>query len=270
MNPARPPIGNHRILDRPDVLLFLFHPRPEPHVAARSAAAQDLLIPVPNDAVIGARFHRCGPSAPTVLFFHGNGEIVADYDELGPLYNRLGLNLLAVDYRGYGRSTGRPTVSTLLEDAPVVFDFALRWLSGQACHGPLLVMGRSLGSAAALELAAGRGHAFDALIIESGFAWTVPLLRLLGVDVDGLGIDEAAGFGQTAKIAAFAKPTLIIHAAADHIIPYADAEALYEASAAPDKRLLKIPRANHNDILMHGLDAYLAAIADLTALLRAT
>ena len=49
------------------------------------------------------------PAAPSILFFHGNGEIVADYDDLGPLYNRMGINFLAADYRGYGRSTGRPT-----------------------------------------------------------------------------------------------------------------------------------------------------------------
>ena len=107
---------DYSVLDRPEVLLFLFHPRTEPPGSAvqatRSerliAVEKDILIPVEEDVVIGARFHMAKRSGANILFFHGNGEIVADYDELGPVYNQLGMNLLAVDYRGYGRSTGNP------------------------------------------------------------------------------------------------------------------------------------------------------------------
>ncbi len=65
------------------------------------------------------------------------------------------------------------------------------------------------------------------------------------------------------KISRFQKPTLIIHAERDHIIPFSDGEALFEACPAPDKTFLKIPRANHNDIFMRGLKDYLAAITTL-------
>ena len=63
---------------------------------------------------IGGRFYAAGATAPTLLFFHGNGEIVADYEDLGPLYARQGLNFFPVDYRGYGRSTGTPTVTAMI------------------------------------------------------------------------------------------------------------------------------------------------------------
>lgn len=255
-------------LDRPEVRLVLFHPRSEPPWCRPPQSAENLSIPVGKDAVLGGRFHPCAPDAPTVLFFHGNGEIVADYDPLGPLYNRQGLNFLPVDYRGYGRSSGRPSAAALLQDAPAVLDFARRWLADRGHHGPLMVMGRSLGSAPALELAAEQTEAVDALVVESGFAHTLPLLRLLGADTDLLDLTEADGFGQTEKIALYHKPTLVIHAARDHIIPYADAEALHAASADPDKRLLRIDRANHNDILVHGLDTILNAVADLARRIR--
>ena len=68
-----------------------------------------MLIPVEKDEVVGGRFHMAEKSAPNILFFHGNGEIVADYDDMGPLYNRMNISFLPVDYRGYGRSTGKPT-----------------------------------------------------------------------------------------------------------------------------------------------------------------
>ena len=89
-------------LDRPEVLQYLFHPRPEPAAAAPPEGSIDLTVPVAPGVSLGARLHPAGAAAATLLFFHGNGEIVADYDDLGPLYARLGINFLALDYRGYG------------------------------------------------------------------------------------------------------------------------------------------------------------------------
>ena len=82
-----------------------------------------------TDMVVGGRFHMAEKSAPNILFFHGNGEMVADYDEMGPLYNRIGINFLPVDYRGYGRSTGQPTITAMMRDCHVIFDFAKKWLA---------------------------------------------------------------------------------------------------------------------------------------------
>jgi len=65
------------------------------------------------------------------------------------------------------------------------------------------------------------------------------------------------------KICHFKGPTAIIHAEFDHIIPFSDGEALFEASGAEEKVLISIPGANHNDIFMRGLDRYLNAIAEL-------
>jgi len=101
-------------LDRPEILMFLFHPRPEWGRSGLENKTHDILIPVEDTIAIGARFHQHTRDAPTLLFFHGNGEIVADYDEMGPFYNRIGVNFLPVDYRGYGRSTGSPTVTAMM------------------------------------------------------------------------------------------------------------------------------------------------------------
>jgi hypothetical protein len=256
------------VLDRPEVLMFLFHPRPEPPGAYRGPA-HDVLIPVAPEVALGARFHMRDSGNPNLLFFHGNGEIVADYDELGPIYNARGINLLAVDYRGYGRSTGHPTVSDLLADSHKVWDYTREWLGSNGYRGPLILMGRSLGSAAVLELAGAHPARFDGLIVESGFARAAPLLRLLGIDPDRIGFREASGFRNIDKIKAFNGPTLIIHAEFDHLIPYSDGQALWSASPAAQKRLLQIPGANHNDIFLRGMEAYLDAVDHFSRQCRA-
>jgi hypothetical protein len=93
-------------------------------------------------------------------------------------------------------------------------------------------------------------------------------LALLGIDIAEIGFKEDEGFGNIDKIHAFTKPTLIIHAEKDHIIPFSDGEALFEACSARDKTFLKIPGANHNDIFMHGLKDYMAALIKLAERLR--
>lgn len=254
---------DYSFLDRPEILMFLFHPRPEPKGAGRDKKARDLLIPVEAGIAIGARFHPANVSAPNILFFHGNGEIAADYDDMAPMYAGMGINFLPVDYRGYGRSSGNPTITGMMRDCHVIFDYVRGWLKDDGYGGPLIVMGRSLGSASALELAANYSGLIDALIVESGFAYAGPLLRLLGIDLDRFGFTEQKGFGNVDKIRSFDKPTLIIHAELDHIIPFSDGEALYDASPAKNKAMLKIPGANHNDIFARGLREYMTAVKKL-------
>jgi pimeloyl-ACP methyl ester carboxylesterase len=262
--------SDYSCLDRPEVLAFLFHPRPEPGASgtpapeaeARVPGTSDVLIPVADAAVVGARLHLADPAGPSILFFHGNGEIVADYDDLGPRYNRMGINFLAADYRGYGRSTGRPTVTAMMHDCHAVLAFVGDWIAGHGFSGPLFAMGRSLGSASALELADSHPDRLSGLILESGFACAGPLLQLLGVDPEAIGFREEAGFRHIDKIARCTKPLLIIHAEFDHIIPFSDGRKLFDACPSPQKRLLKIPGADHNSIFMAGLGEYLAAIRE--------
>ncbi len=257
MNPI---ISDYSALDVPEVLDHLFYPRREWQLRESFAGAQDFLIPVDSDVVVGARFHATARTAHNILFFHGNGEIVADYDELAPFFTRMNINFFPVDYRGYGRSNGKPTVSALIRDSHIILDFVRHWLRENGYSGTLIVMGRSLGSASALELAATSGDLIDGLIIESGFAYAGPLLELLGVNPGAIGFREEEGFRNLDKIGTFDKPTLIIHAEYDHIIPFRDGQALYERSPSANKILLKIPGANHNDIFERALPEYMATI----------
>jgi pimeloyl-ACP methyl ester carboxylesterase len=253
--------------DRPEILQVLFHPRPELRgfLTPSGGSGIDVMIPVAAGIAIGGRLHAGAKDDPIVLFFHGNGEIVADYDEIGPVYNRLGINFLPVDYRGYGRSGGEPSITAMMQDCHRILAFLESWLPEQGFAGPLLLMGRSLGSASVLELAAAYPEKVAGLIIESGFAQAGPLLRLLGVNPESLGFTEESSFNHVAKIKTWQNPLLIIHAEFDHIIPFRDGQTLYEACPAKDKTLLKIPGANHNDIFYRGLENYLAAMKTFAA-----
>jgi len=253
---------NYSQFDRPEILMNLFHPRPE-WGTRMNTADSDHLIPVEDDIVVGACFHTIDKSCPNILFFHGNGEIVSDYDEMALLYNRININFLIVDYRGYGQSTGSPSVTHMMRDCHTIFEFTENWLGENNYTGPVVIMGRSLGSASALELSFNHPDRIGGLIIESGFAFEQPLLELLGVNLEYIDFNEKEGFRHIEKIKKIDLPTLIIHAEKHHIIPFADGQALFDACRSTRKNFIKIPDANHNDIFMRGASLYLDAVKTL-------
>ncbi|HVO67308.1 MAG TPA: alpha/beta hydrolase [Syntrophales bacterium] len=251
---------DYSAFDNPLITASLFYPRPEWGASISGGSVESMLIPVDKDVVVGARFHLAGMEAANILFFHGNGEIVADYNDMGILYNNLGINFLPVDYRGYGLSTGRSTVTAMMRDCHVIFDYMKTWLRDKKYTGPFIVMGRSLGSASALELASHYKNDIDGIIIESGFAYAGPLLRLLGISLEAIGVKEEQGFRNIEKIRDFDGPTLIIHAEYDHIISFSEGRLLFEACPSRDKKFLKVSGANHNDIFFHGMSSYMESV----------
>lgn len=249
--------------DNPMVTEFLFHPRKDDVKSIEIPGKTDVSIETEDGILISGSLFESSRDAPTMLYFHGNGEIISDYDDLGRIFMKKGINFFPVDYRGYGRSTGKPSVSNMMSDSHLVYSFTRSLLNNNDFTGRFIIMGRSLGSASALELASTYIDEIDALIIESGFAYSVPLMSFLGVDTVAIGLREEAGFRNIEKISRVTKPTLIIHAEMDHIIPFADGEALYLRSSAEFKRFIEIKKANHNNIFIYGLNEYFAGIEEI-------
>jgi uncharacterized protein len=254
-------------LDKPEVLHYLFHPRKE-HVQALPQGAVDFFIPVEEGERLAARFYPSEPKEPHLLFFHGNGEIASDYDTIGPAFNSYGISFLVVDYRGYGQSTGLPTASNLLSDSHTIFREVSTWLKEQDRTGLLIIMGRSLGSAPALEIASSYQDEISGLILDSGFARTVPLLDRLGVATATLGISEADGFANFGKIRDIGKPTLIIHGQNDDIIPPEEADILLANSGTMRKQLMLAAGCGHNDILQRCGDLYFQTISQFVEMVK--
>lgn len=250
----------HPVRDEPQVLRVLFHPRRDYTAAPDTTGVEPVSVEVEPGIAVGGRLYRAGPEAPAILYWHGNGEIAANYDGIAPLYTRLGITLLVVDYRGYGTSDGTPTGTNLLADAVTVFHAVDRLFKDHGLDpSRLYVMGRSIGTAAAIEVSAHGDEHPAGLIVESGFANTFSLLARLALRVEGA--DEARdGFGNRDKIRLVTIPTLLIHGKDDVLIPATEGEELYCACGAKDKRLVLIPGAGHNDLMMVGMERYFEAI----------
>lgn len=191
---------------------------------------------------LDARYYVHPAPQAIVLYCHGN---VGTVDQWGILAARLcqlhRISILVFDYRGYGRSTGIPYERGILADAEAARD----WLATE--NGlpttDLVLMGRSLGGAVAVDLAAAGGA--RGLILESTFpslpdvarqhaAWLLPEWNM------------TQRLNSAEKLRHYHGPLLQSHGDADHLIPLALGEKLYEAAPGP-KQFLIVPGAGHVD-----------------------
>jgi alpha-beta hydrolase superfamily lysophospholipase len=252
-------------LDKPEILQFVFYPRKDFfEISAADNVIADT-IPVDNAVSISYCFYLSDKEHPNILFFHGNGETASDYESIGPVYNQIGVNLFVADYRGYGRSGGEPTLTSMIEDAHPIFEGFKRLLRERGFSGKLFIMGRSLGTASAVELASHYQSQLSGLIIESGFANVFNLLDYLGFPLKALGIDVPETPSSLDLIRKISLPTLVMHGEYDQIVPVEEGKALYDGIGAKDKRLLIIPGVDHNTIFMGGMEQYLQALKDFVS-----
>jgi alpha-beta hydrolase superfamily lysophospholipase len=149
----------------------------------------------------------------------------------------------------------------MVADAHRIFEGLSGILRDGSYGGNIFVMGRSLGSVSAIELASSYQERVSGLIIESGFASTVRLMTRKGFSKEYLGIKDF-GFPNLSKIRTVTLPTLIIHAECDSLIPLEEAKDLFENAATKEKRLVIIPEADHNDIMMADMPTYFGAIEE--------
>ncbi len=252
-------------LDSPQIAAEVYFPRQvrnEP-----PAGAVDFNIPVEDGESLGARWYVGDPNDATVLIFHGNGETVPDYNFVARGFLELAkLNVFVVDYRGYGWSTGRPTLRSLINDARPVVRFFLRTLEERNAAAEVqpprpILFGRSLGSAPASEIAASElAGNFSGLILDSGFSDVGLLLQLFRIDAGEFEPRVVEMFSNETKLQKTPLPALVIHGEKDHLIPAEHARRNYESlQAAGEAELLLIPQAGHNDLMLHA-DVYFGGI----------
>ncbi len=223
--------------------------------------ATDHLIDVGSGIVVAARFYVRDPALPTLLYFHGNGEVASDHDDIAPFYHEIGANLFVAEFRGYGRSSGLPSIEHLVSDAHPVAGYFHALLDERGFSEQRFIMGRSLGSQPALELAARSSGRMRGLIIESGAASMRRFLARLGIEESGEAATLVAGHEE--KIRSIRLPALIIHGEQDDLVPVTQAAELYDLLGETDRDLVLIPGAGHNDLLWRGMKQYFGAIQSL-------
>jgi pimeloyl-ACP methyl ester carboxylesterase len=234
---------------------FLYDPLPAPaggyHLSTDVIPThEDLFVPSTGGAVIHVAFVPAQNGAhadTTMLYFHGQSNNVGSSWPRVELLYPLGVNLAAVDPRGYGLSTGTPSEAGIHDDLQAVWDE----LAARPGLDPtkLIIYGRSLGAAFAIDLAAVRAPA--ALVTESAFASLAAMVR------DGVYVDLPAGFvtdshwDNLAKIPRVAAPYLAMHGLADDYVRYQYSQDLTAAHRAAqptfDTELVLVPGANHGD-----------------------
>ncbi len=252
-------MADYTKLDQSPLLSFLFYPRRD--FTRCPEGAFDLRVPVEGEISISCRLYPGDKAWPWVLYFHGNGEVASDYDEIAPLYHEREINLAVADYRGYGASGGSPNFTHLLQDALPVFREVQGELARRRLKKDLWVMGRSMGSLPAAELAYRCPDRMKGLVIESGFASVTRLIKHLQLPSGQIDL-EPIEQERLEIIRRVSTPALLLHGELDTLVPLQEARDLHRLLGSPRKKLVVIPGADHNTILFSDLNRYFAEIRD--------
>ncbi len=248
------------------LLLFLFQPSlvyyPEigREIAATPQQAglpyEDVRLVTADGTALHGWFVPAGnPARGTVLFLHGNaGNISHRLDSL-QMFHRLGYNTLIIDYRGYGKSAGKPDEQGTYRDAAAAWDYLTQ--TRNISPARIVLFGESLGGAIAAWLASRQAPA--ALVIASGFT-SVPdlaadLYPLLPVRWLSRFSYDTRAFLQASSV-----PVFIAHSPGDDIIPFRHGRALYEAALGP-KRFLELA-GGHNTGFIFMRETWVQALGE--------
>ena len=195
----------------------------------------------------------------TFLMLHGNAANVANRADIYRLVHSLPASVLAVEYRGYGKSEGTPSEEGLYLDAQAAYDHLVRDRS--LAPERIVAYGASLGSAVAADLASKRR--VGALVLEAPFPSVAAVAARVYWFLPGLGRLARARFDTASKLPGVQAPVLIVHCENDPVLPIALGERT--ARARPDATFVRIAGVCHEDAALVEPLRYLAA---LDALLR--
>jgi fermentation-respiration switch protein FrsA (DUF1100 family) len=227
---------NHRTITPAtfDINAFNFHPH---------------TIVTADGESLDAWFLQRDDAIATVLYLGGNGSLMVKSRPLIQAYATLPVNLLLIDYRGYGLSSGEPTVRGVQEDARSAFRFVTSDAVPQT--EKIFVHGHSMGSFLSALLT--EENSVDGYILESPVTevsrWTKrlipwPLRPFIRFNID----DDVKAQSNSDRVAAITTPLLILGGTSDDVTPIRMAEELYDLSASGQKRLVKISGGGHNNL----------------------
>ena len=185
----------------------------------------------------------------TVIYYGGNGFLMMKSRPLIDAYSDVPVHLLLIDYRGYGRSSGEPSVAGVKSDAEAAYQAAKSSLPVEP--GPIYIHGHSMGSFLATHIA--HSNEVEGYILESPVSdvesWTKGIVPLLLRPFVRFDIAEPVKNQNNGELVRHIdKPLLIIGGELDEVTPYEMAEELYEKSISTEKKLVRVENGNHNDL----------------------
>jgi fermentation-respiration switch protein FrsA (DUF1100 family) len=179
----------------------------------------------------------------TILIFHGNGGNISHRLPHIEMLHKLGAHVLIFDYRGYGRSEGKPFEEGLYRDSKAAYDW---WARQRPARGEKLVLfGESLGGAVAVHL--GARASVSGVILQSTFSSARDMAKTM-MPIGLLLPLTGVRFDSKKDIAKISCPKLIVHGTSDEVVPFRLGELLYKITPPP-KSFYPVPGAGHNDLL---------------------
>jgi pimeloyl-ACP methyl ester carboxylesterase len=237
--------------------------RPHRDLAADPRAAGLDFEDVEFVAEDGVRLHGWWIPSPgargTVVYCHGNGENVGDLVPVAVELARLGANVFLFDYRGYGRSAGRPSEQGTYRDARAAYE-VVRARYADAEAPPVVAMGHSLGAAVALQLALDKP--VRGLVLESAFASTVRMSREVFPRLPAETFVRYR-YDNAAKGPRVSVPLLSAHSPQDEVVPVDQGRDVHRRVPGP-KRWVDL-RGGHNDFHWETSPGYRAAVGAFLA-----
>ena len=228
-------------------------------------AFTDVRIPTPDGETLHAWWLEHPEPRAQVIFWHGNGGNLSLWLDVIAGLRQHGFSVLAVDYRGYGGSTGRASERGIYVDADAtvaLFNTQLRKAST-----PVIFWGRSLGTPVAAS-ASGRSRP-DALVLESPFPDVVAVFRGNPVMLF-FTLFSSYRFPTLRLMERYDGPLLVIHGDRDTLIPYRAGRDLFDRAATQRKEFVTIRGAEHNDLHVADRAAYWTAIDRFVAVIPKT
>lgn len=210
--------------------------------AAAGVEFRDLRIPTADGETLHGWWMPHPSPRGQVIYWHGNGGNLSLWLEVLVDLRRRDFSVLAVDYRGYGASTGRPSERGVYRDAEAASAYFAQHLKQPG--SPVIFWGRSLGCAVASYAAAKSPP--DALVLESPFPDVRSLFAGNPVMLF-LSVFSSYRFSTADHLQAYRGPLLVIHGDADSIIPFRAGRRVFEQAASPDKTFVILEGADHND-----------------------
>ncbi|MES9876416.1 MAG: alpha/beta hydrolase [Candidatus Sedimenticola sp. 1PA] len=214
---------------------------------------EDVNITTEDDVKLHGWFLPATSPRATLLFFHGNAGNISHRSDSLKLFHRLGLDVLIIDYRGYGQSEGKPSEQGTYLDAEAAWRYLTRdrGVDGRG----IILFGRSLGGSIAAYLASNRE--VMGLIIESAFT-SVPDIAAELYPLLPVRLLARFKYDTRAYLDGVSAPVMINHSREDEIAPFSHGEALFEAASQP-KRFHEL-QGGHNVGFLSNTAAYFKAL----------
>ncbi|MCS3530490.1 alpha/beta hydrolase [Chryseobacterium sp. JUb7] len=200
---------------------------------------ENIDFPVDKDTIT-AIFLKPTQTKPkvTVLFFHGAGGNVSTYTFMTQPLVEKGFQVVMVDFRGYGKSTGTPTHQNVAEDGQKFFDFISK--RNDVKNTKILFYGASLGSQVATHLARTNKDKISGLIIDGGMSSFADIAAVFAPDYKSMLEQMLVSVYSAKEDIKYTKglPTLFIYSKNDKTVPYSQGEVIY-ANASEPKQFLE-------------------------------